>query len=274
MNDLTADFHHVARQSPTSDPTYASRFLTTAKEQTATLVRSKVIIDPHLASLPETHQAYQALDQLHNTHGQFYTSTVVDQYLKVLSDIFKERCFLSTEGVVYQSGEPLKPLIIALKIFQAISDKPEVTDIAIPYDNNQHHVVIYIDRTQKQVEYYDPQGIESSSPKSDRGLDFRMQDQLEAIRQIFFGLREGRIIENKTAHQRCLHACGLWGLHYIDRRLRGWTVEQIESEGYSEHYIDLFKINEVAKSIRERALLIFDIASRIPRKDEKIILFD
>jgi hypothetical protein len=108
-----------------------------------------------------------------------------------------------------------------------------------------------IDPKQKRVEYYDPKGATSLAPESQKG-QFKMREELEAISAHFFN-GEGVIVENITQQQSCLFRCGIWGLYYIEERVKGFSMEEIVGRPLTSADMDRYKIEVVARKIEEHA---------------------
>lgn len=260
---MTPDFVLIPATSTAPVTTTATqRLLTTVFSRSSQLFRSKVTINPDFSHHSETHQASVALEALLNTDGQFFSSTVIDQYLQVLQEKFPTTFSYSIEGTSHLPDQIRTPLQIATDLHTLVQDKAEITHIAIPYDNKGHHVVIFIDRTQKQVEYYDPNGDKSDSDGAKRGLDFCIKQQIQAIQNLFFKEVICSNIENSTPHQKCVFRCALWGLLYIDRRLKGQDAVSLNSEFaiYTNSDIDTYRRDTVAKQIEQRAYRLLKIA--------------
>lgn len=248
--------------SPPPQPSYLSRLGATIQERASSFFHSKVPIDPRFLQCPYTPNVTNALNSLYNTRGTFYTNIVVDEYLKVLSEQHPHRFYYSLAGI----GEIIEktPFQIAVEVQKVVARMPDVTDIAIPYNNEDkslalinknHHLVFYIDLGNKRVEFYDPKGIPGKETTVTTDLKkSTMRDQLEAIYVLFFQTRTYQIIENTIPHQQCLHRCALWGLHYIYRRLNGHQPEKICSQIFETNYIEVFKIYFIANAINARAL--------------------
>lgn len=222
--------------------TFASRVVRTGAARLSQLFRSSVDIDPRLRE----HQAYQVLERLYNTDGERFSDAVVNEYLKVIYPALAHKFYYSKKGVCYQSKETrLSPLDIARRLERKLCQRPEISDIAIPYDKKGHHVVIYIDRRLRQVEYYDPFG---------RPSNVALREQLVAIQGLFFAGVQSRIIENSYPHQNCFYRCAIWGLYYITRRAAGCSAEELFGATVTNEQMDAFRRQVMAESIKQQAL--------------------
>jgi hypothetical protein len=200
---------------------------------------------------------------------------VTEEYLQVLSDSQSERFRYSVDGVTYKTAESRKtPFQIANEIFVTVYDNPAVTDIAIPYDNREHHVVIYIDRTAKRVEYYDPYGVPAADKRSSRGLPFNMRDHIEAIQSLYFGTRSSTLVENRVPHQECFFRCAIWGLRYIELRLARRPAEELCVEQIPESAIEDYRREVVAKRIELRALSLLETLPKETNSNSIVALDD
>lgn len=235
-----ADFLLVDRTAPNAAASTIARLASTFVSGAASLFSRKVVINPRFVEVAETQDAYAALSQLYNNHWRFFSCTVVNEYMKVLALEHKDKFVFSHDGVTHLDARKT-PYEIAESIYALVQDKPLITDIAIPYDNMGHHVVIYIDLKAQNVEYYDPLGSISTSNM-----------RLEEIRALFFKT-SGFVIENTTRHQGCCFRCAIWGLRYIEMRLLGRSAELLFAENGDEIFIDEYRIQTVARKIQERA---------------------
>ena len=247
-----------------------SKVASTGLDRLTQLFAAKVNISREFLEHGETLNAYTALDQLYNTKGEFYTSTIVDEYLTAKRG---GKFHYLDKGVVYQTKEFQTPFQVAMAIEKSVYENSAITDIALPYNNKGHHVVIYIDRCKKRVEYYDPFGTNSRDPKSERGLHFSMQEQLQAIYRLFFNGAALNIIENPTEHQKCKYRCAIWSLHYIDKRLEGLSAEHISATPFTNDDVDRYKIETVARTIEERARRLIQLKPKeAPLADGQILI--
>lgn len=272
MSSAPLVFTLVSRDPPQFPPSLPSRFLMTAIERGVALFRSTVNVDSKLASSHKTHSAYVALWKLYNTHGEFYSGTVVDEYLKVLREIHPSGFYYSQEGIIHPPKMQKTPFQIAMEIYKEVYLNTLITDIAIPYDANAHHVVIYVDLRGRKIEYYDPLGVTSKQRRCECTESFIMRDQLEAIQNLFFDSANSVIVENASPHQRCCFRCAIWGLYYIDKRLSGRSAEELSAETITNDAIDSYKINVLAERIRIRAERIFNADAMQPSNSGVFVL--
>lgn len=222
--------------------TFASRFVRTGAARVGQLFRTSVDVDPRL----QGEYASRALERLYNTDGERFSGSVVKEYLEAIYPAFAHKFYYSKKGVCAPTKESqLSPLEIARKLYRKLQQRPEITDIAIPYDKERHHVVIYIDRRTRQVEYYDPFG---------RPTKGAWRAQLEAIQRLFFEEGESRIVENRYPHQNCYYRCAIWGMYYISRRVAGSSAEELFRATFTNEQIDAFRRQEMAEAIKRQAL--------------------
>lgn len=83
----------------------------------------------------------------------------------------------------------------------------------------EHWVTVFIDKDKRTFEYYDPVG---NRPNSD------IHRSLEALKE-FLSLKNYTYLENSTEHQPPDNNidCGVYGLLFIDERLKGKSFEEI-----------------------------------------------
>jgi hypothetical protein len=254
---IPGDFVHVTNMAPPAPVSYFWRLFSTFYSRSSALFKAKVSVEEEarLNRFPETQEALRAIHQLLNTDGEFFTGTVVQHYLKTLWTEYPTHLHYSVDGVIYPPTFQKSPFDIAKEVHVYLQENPHITQVAIPYDVNQHHVVIYLDLKDRKVEYYDPLGKTPEETGCERKLDYALHDQVDAIKSLFFG-DEGALHINKAAHQTCCFRCAIWGLLYIESRLRGKSIEEIESSSIAPDEIDRYRKEVMASKIHAYALTL------------------
>ena len=249
---VSTDFVVVTNAAEAARPNFVTQVASAAYSRVLSSFRSRTPIDSRLAEHPATQVAYAALNQLLNTEGKFFSGTVVDEYLKVLKSEYNDRFCYSNKGVIHLPHAEIPPFEIAKELHQVVRDNDQITDIAIPYDNRGHHIVIYVHRPSRKVEYYDPQGARSADGATSRGLAFSMRRQIEQIAELFFG-ESYHIAENTSCHQLCLWRCAIWGLYYIEHRLLHISAEELQARTIDSSALDVYRKQTMAQKIEQSA---------------------
>lgn len=191
------------------------------------------------------------LDQLYHLRGRYYSDRAILPFFEALKA--QHPNFDYTErGMPKDNETDKRPFDIVTKINIKAAEQfqnPTTKLFAIPFNNNKHIVVIFIDKDRKTVEYYDPRGATSNASESKRYSELDLRANLVQIRDHFFGA-EGRIVENLRQHQNCRHRCGIWVSHYIFQRVMGQTAPQISSMDISNDQLEAFQVNTMAHTIQ------------------------
>lgn len=254
---IPGDFVHVANVPPPAPVSFFWRLFSTFYSRSSALFKAKVSVEEEarLNRFPETQEALRAIHQLLNTEGAFFTGTVVHEYLKTLWTEHPDKLHYKVDGVIYPPTYQKPPLEIAKEVYEYVQNNPNLTQVAIPYDAKEHHIVIYLDLKERKVEYYDPLGRTPDETSSERGLAYSLHEQITAIKTLFFA-DEGSLHINKAAHQTCCFRCAIWGLLYIESRLRGKSIEEIESSAIEPDEIDRYRKEVMASKIHAHAMSV------------------
>ncbi|MCB1113281.1 MAG: hypothetical protein KDK62_00815 [Chlamydiia bacterium] len=248
-------FVHVTNQPPPPPSSYFYRLFSTFYARVSSTFRASVPLkeQARLERFPETDLALKALHQLLNTEGQFFGSNVVEQYLNVLWTEYPNKFCFRLDGVKYLPDCQKRPLEIAREIHRMVQEQPNLLYLAIPFDASQHHIVFLINREDRRVEYYDPLG---DKPET-RNVGYSLKEEVEAIAELFFE-DKSKVYVNPTAHQTCCFRCAIWGLLYIERRLKGSSVEEIQSTTINDFEIDRYRKEIIAGKIKTHALKLLN----------------
>lgn len=122
------------------------------------------------------------------------------------------------------------------------SDLPDVSEekdliflpVVLKSGIRDHIVSVVFDKTRNRVELYDSKGLVAL----DRPDLVRNTDRLMLVDLLMkvidkYGNGETELWENTTKHQKDSHNCGIYVLDYIERRLQGYTAEEIAANGLS-----------------------------------------
>lgn len=234
-------------------------------------------LNPFIEKLGEEVPNWQAgLNHLKNKKGQFLGDSNVELTLHLLKEKHIEFDFIQTPrvgNIINTPSAGLNTYLNGVSYFENSLKKDEnsIKKIAIPFDNNGHIIMIFIDLESKRIEYYDSKGASSSSSSSQRyrNIEYYRQNSKtpykvenlllsQELRSIHSQLEKltdqpFKIIENRAQHQENCWSCSIYVSRYVSERLNGNSAEIISMTPFGNSAIIEYQ-KKLAKETEKRLI--------------------
>lgn len=197
----------------------------------------------------------KAIEKFAKSHPQLNADDLATELaLDIVTKAFshKERSIQFTGNVDVLSGTDsmdednskflgnIESVIKELNRNALVSANEEFKQVAIPFDNHGHIVMLFVDFETNRIEYYDPKGATSNAPEAKRyGNQLNLRNELLSIQQTLVEKtgRKFRIVENIHQHQENKWSSAVYCIRYVQQRLKGKSAEAIHHKSFGNSAI-------------------------------------